>query len=67
MSQTYTTLSPWAKSDYLVKHPITSRLSDLAGKTIGDHGGPVCKAAMLPANFEVLAQEYRQELGRVDY
>lgn len=35
MSQTYTVLSPWAKSDYLVKYPINPRLGDLKGKTIG--------------------------------
>ena len=33
----------------------------------GDHGGPICKAARLPANYDQLAEEYRQELGHVDY
>ena len=33
----------------------------------GDHGGPICKAAKLPANFEALAEEYKQELGHIDY
>ena len=35
MSETYTVLSPWAKSNYLKKNPITLRLSSLSGKTIG--------------------------------
>jgi len=52
MSQTYTVLSPWAKSDYLVKYPITPRLC--------------AQRRGLPANFETLAEEYRQELGHVD-
>lgn len=33
----------------------------------GDHGGPICKAAKLPANYDQLVEEYRQELGHVDY
>ena len=35
MQATYTVLSPWAKSDYLDKRPISPRLNSLAGKTIG--------------------------------
>ena len=53
MSQTYTVLSPWAKSDYLVKYPITPRLSDLAGKTIG-----------LYASFKEYHPFFMQELER---
>ena len=33
----------------------------------GDHGGPVCKEAFLPEGFEMLAEQYHDELGSVDY
>ena len=53
MSQTYTVLSPWAKSDYLVKYPINPRPSELAGKTIG-----------LYASFKEYHPFFMQELER---
>ena len=49
----YTVLSPWAKSDYLVKYPINPRLPDLKGKTIG-----------LYASFKEYHPFFMQELER---
>ena len=33
----------------------------------GDHGGPVCKKAVLPANWDELAEKYRQTPNYVEY
>jgi hypothetical protein len=33
----------------------------------GDHGGPVCKKAVLPKNWDALAALYDKKLGHVDY
>lgn len=33
----------------------------------GDHGGPVCKEAVLPSGWAELAAQYRSELGHIDY
>ena len=51
--QTYTILSPWAKSDHLQKYPIHPRPADLCGKTIG-----------LYASFKEYHPFFMQELER---
>lgn len=33
----------------------------------GDHGGPVCKEAVLPSGWAELAAQYCSELGHIDY
>lgn len=55
----------WPNEHHQVNTASVSSL--LSGLCSFWYGGLICKAAKLPANFEALAEEYKQELGHIDY